>query len=87
MFSPIAAARPWQTIGDLQERKQQAIVKAASEAHVDDDCEPMKPVKAKPSVVKRSILGDSPKEKPASFSDQIKKQKPKVKPRKPARIC
>ena len=86
MFSAIASARPWQTIGDLQEKKQQAIVKAASEAHVDDDCEPMKPVKAKPSVVKRAILGE-PKEKPASFSEQIKKQKPTVKPRKPARIC
>ena len=87
MLSPIANALPWETLQAQLDAEKQALVKAAAQAHVDDDCEAPQPVKPKPkpSIVKRSILGDTPK--PASFSDQIKKQKLPVKERKPARIC
>ncbi|MEZ5658251.1 MAG: DUF4347 domain-containing protein [Burkholderiaceae bacterium] len=89
MLSPIAAVRPYETLDDRILSEKAAKAKAANVKGVAeesaDDCPPPKP-KTRPKVVKRDPGVDFVP-KPKSFSEQIQKQRPKIKVRQAAREC
>lgn len=76
-----------QEIEKYQEQERLSVTKEPVTASLGKDCKPSSEVKIKPNIIKRGVFAEQFSPDTKSFTEQIKVQRPPVKPRKLARIC